>query len=378
MISSVSVLLKTKSFSAAGKKRLVPGKMLGKFLFFTVAFLGILNQSCATPLTKEISLSSIQPKNTDLAELILKQLIAEPKQTLASLAQLFATNENPQVSDILDIINLNFQSRMFVLNGDYIELNPLALNQFLSSKSSDLVKVLFPQDPIRQLMAQGVLQVPLQKAVEDALPEIEAKRIPVERITSLYPVQDRSLLTRDSIIDEIYSAIISSIQNALCETVVDFLVDEIENIIDSISSILSSLEDTNITFIDDLVDEAQSILSNVSSYVSSTLSELATDYCTNITISRKRRDLMEVEGREIELYDLEKSVHVVKRDTALINILLALSDVIGSFLVSTLNSILKALAGWLISYIESIIDSFLEDTVLSAIESVIDVILSTS
>ncbi|CAG9770717.1 unnamed protein product [Ceutorhynchus assimilis] len=306
-----------------------------KFVILAVCGLMCLTQATPAKLSKEFGTAQEIERQQALKELqnfdfvgaFVKLVLKSPEQAAANVNELLTKNNNALAEEVLDAFNAGLNARIFVINGDYIEIDRAAFGRMIFENTRGFAQVFYPS--LQQRSAHSVYERKVQEYVD----VIEVKQ-PLEQFNAILTTERQigvKAVTLSSILNSIISSISSVVSNIL-STVASLIVNLLTAIVSLINNVLAWLQ-TRISLLFTLLNPIGKLINNILQQIINLLSNLITT-----ATSRKRRDVSEV-------IDFKATGIVSTVGTLLNNI------------AEALVSIIKELGGDIISVVKTVVNS---------------------
>lgn len=279
---------------------------------FTLSSFAQINCS---PLTKEIvfpeTIKASSFWHTKLIQVAVKNILIQSNETINLLADLLLKNSQPEVTDVLDVLNAGLGSKLLVVAENSIQIDADEYENVLSNRANHVSRMLYPENHLQQIMVYKMLQKEITRISPQFRVAFFSAKIPVEELDSLLLEQPDVRTRRDVDIDilqkDLLSDVLNTIQGTICNLIVSKFRTGINSTINNWIEELKSLDvstDENIVFT--LLDEALEVMvlcieqswnyinqwldnNNSSDFLCDSL--LNTTNSSAISLERKRRDV---------------------------------------------------------------------------------------
>lgn len=175
-------------------------------------------------------LTTLPPK---ILQLAVKNILVPSKQVANDLADLLLKNSQPEVTDILDVLNAGVGSNLLVVVENNIQIDADEFENVLSNSAKHLSSVLYPDNQLQQLVAYKMFQKEIAQLSPQFKVAFSSAKVPVEQLESLLPKQHHVLGKRDVSLALQQKSILDTIINSVYYSVCDSLVESITEVVDS-------------------------------------------------------------------------------------------------------------------------------------------------
>ncbi|CAG9770716.1 unnamed protein product [Ceutorhynchus assimilis] len=326
-----------------------------KFVILALCGLMCLTQATPAKLSKELgtaqeierqhALKELQ--NFDFTGAFVKLVLKSPERAAANVIELLTKNNNAGAEAVLDAFNAGLNARIFVINGDYIEIDRTAFERMLFENTRSFAQVFFPS--LQQRSANGIYQRKLQEYVS----AIEFKQ-PLEEFNAVLMADRQQIDVRAISLGGILNSITSSISSVvsnLLSTVASLIVNLLKSIVSLVNNVLAWLK-TRISLVYTLLNPIGSLINSILNQIINLLSNLITTTTETVT-SRKRREVAAV----TESTTANKNI-ITTLLSYVANTLASLIGGVGDGVVSLLTNVTNFLAT-IISNVETTLNNLL-------------------